>query len=104
MISDLNQRATIEQVSRTPDGEGGASEAWTTLAVVWAKLEPVSATDSLGPDALESRVKHKLTLRRLASIAAGMRARIASRVFLIHAVFDKGPQEPLTTLLCEEQL
>jgi len=102
MISDLNQRCTIEQPVRTPDGAGGAIESWTTLAVVWAKLAPITAADTFGPHALESRAKHKLTLRRLASAAAGMRARIGARTFAIHGVLDTGPQAPLMTLAVEE--
>ncbi len=102
MIGTLNQRCTIEQPIRTPDGAGGATEAWTTLAVVWANLTPLSATESVVAGALQSRARHKLTLRRLASAAAGMRARIGARTFAIKGVLDEGPRAPLTTLLMEE--
>jgi SPP1 family predicted phage head-tail adaptor len=102
MIANLNQRATIEQPVRTSDGAGGASESWSTLAVVWAKLEPVTSTDRFAAAALEAKSRYKLTLRRLASAAAGMRAVIGSRTFAINGVLDAGPGAPLMTLLCEE--
>ena len=103
MISTLNQRCTIEQPVRTPDGAGGATQSWSTLAVVWARLEPLTATDRVAAVALQSTARHKLTLRRLASAAAGMRAAIGSRFFAIKGVLDEGPRATLMTLLVEEQ-
>ena len=103
MINSLNQRAIIEAPVRVPDGAGGGTESWSTLAIVWAGLVPLTAADKFGPDALESRVKHKLTIRRLASIGAGMRAAIGSRLFAIRGVLDEGPRASLMTLLVEEQ-
>jgi SPP1 family predicted phage head-tail adaptor len=102
MIGKLNQRGLIEAKVQTPDGGGGFSESWETAATVWLSLEPVSGADTFGPDATESRVHHKITLRRIAGVAAGNRVTVGARHFAVHDVLDSGLPDPLMTLLCEE--
>jgi len=102
MIGKLNQRGLIEAKALTPDGGGGFSESWETVTSAWLSLEPLSGTDGFGPDANESRVRHKIVLRRLAGIEAGNRITVGARHFAVRTVLDQGPREPLITLLCEE--
>jgi SPP1 family predicted phage head-tail adaptor len=102
MIGNLNQRAMLLANTITPDGGGGFSDDWEAFASVWVAVEPISGTDAFGPDRLEARVRHKLTLRRRNDVAAGQRVQVGARLFRIHTVLDEGPQAPLMTLLCEE--
>ncbi len=102
MISNLNQRASLLANTLTPDGGGGFTDDWESFAAVWVAVEPICGSDAFGPDRLEARVRHRLTLRRRGDIAAGQRVQIGSRLFRIHTVLDEGPQAPLITLLCEE--
>ncbi len=102
MLSTLDQRAALQAKTLTPDGGGGFSESWETFAVVWVKVAPASAADSFGPDALESRARHKVTLRRRTDVAAGQRLAVGSRTFKVHGILDEGPRAPFITLLCEE--
>ncbi|MEI9932789.1 MAG: phage head closure protein [Rhizomicrobium sp.] len=102
MIGSLNQRAMLLANTLTPDGGGGFSDDWEAFATVWIAVEPLGGTDTFGPDRLEARVRHRLTLRRRSDIAAGQRAQIGARLFRIHAVLDAGPQSAMMTLLCEE--
>jgi len=101
-IGSLNQRALLLANTLTPDGGGGFSDNWEAFASVWVAVEPIGGTDAFGPDRLEARVRHKLTLRRRTDMAAGQRAQIGARLFRIHTVIDEGPQAALMTLLCEE--
>jgi SPP1 family predicted phage head-tail adaptor len=102
MISNLNQRANILGATLTPDGGGGYSESWNAIATVWCKVEPQSGDDVFGPDAVEQRARHRVTIRRLPSVAAGQRVAIGSRTLRIHGVLDEGLQGQLMILLCEE--
>jgi len=102
MIGSLNQRALLLANTLTPDGGGGFSDDWEAFASVWVAVEPIGGSDAFGPDRLEARVRHKLTLRRRTDMAAGQRAQIGARLFRIHTVIDEGPQAALMTLLCEE--
>ncbi|HEY8698476.1 MAG TPA: phage head closure protein [Rhizomicrobium sp.] len=102
MLSSLNQRGVIEAQTLTPDGAGGYSASWTTVANAWVSLEPMSGAEMFGPDASESRVRHRIVLRRLDGIAAGMRVKIGARAFLIRALLDDGPQSQFLRLMTEE--
>jgi SPP1 family predicted phage head-tail adaptor len=102
MIGTLNQRASVLARTMTPDGGGGFSESWNAIAMLWVRVEPLSGGDVFGPDAVESRVRFRITIRRNANVAAGQRIAIGARTFRIHAVLDEGPNAPLMTLLCEE--
>jgi len=102
MLSTLDQRAALQVNTLTPDGGGGFTETWETVAMVWVKIAPASAADTFGPDALESRARHRVTLRRRTDIAAGQRLAVAARTFKIHGLLDEGPRAPFITLLCEE--
>jgi len=102
MLCSLNQRATLEAMTLVPDGGGGYSESWQSFASVWVGVTPLSAADTALADMLQSKVRHRVALRRRSDIAAGQRVVTASRRFKIHAVLDKGPADPLLQLLCEE--
>lgn len=102
MLGTLNQRASVLARTLTPDGGGGYSESWDVVATVWAKLEPVSGADRYTADKLESRARHKLTLRRSTAFAAGQRVQIGTRLFAVRALLDDGAADPLMVLLIEE--
>ena len=102
MLSTLTQRATLLARTLVPDGGGGFSESWDGFALVWIALEPRDATDTVTADRLESRVRHRITLRRRTDLAAGQRVQVGTRLFRVHAVIDEGPRAQAVTLACEE--
>ena len=102
MIGELNQRALLQAKVLTPDGGGGYAESWQSFASAWVSVLPLGANDNFGPDALEARARHRVTLRRRGDLAAGQRVVIGARCFKVHALLDEGPRAPLLTLLCEE--
>jgi SPP1 family predicted phage head-tail adaptor len=102
MLSTLTQRATLLARTLTPDGGGGFAESWDAVATVWIRLEPLGATDTPSAGHLESRIRHRITLRRRADLAAGQRIAVAGRTLRIHAVLDGGPRDAFVTLTAEE--
>src|SRR5256885_16414134 len=102
MLSQLNRRVVLEAQTLNPDGGGGYSASWDTIATVWAAIEPLSGADVFGPDASEARVKYRITIRRRSDVPAGMRVNDGGRLFAIHAVLDDGPQSQFLTLLTEK--
>jgi len=102
VIGELDQRASLQAKVLTPDGGGGYAESWQTFASVWVSVSPVGGSDTFGPDALESRVRHRLALRRRGDLAAGQRVLVGARSFKVHALLDEGPRAETVTLLCEE--
>ena len=102
MLSTLNRRVTLEAQALAPDGGGGFTASWSTLATVWAAIEPISGADVFGPDASEARVKYRIIIRRRTDVIAGMRVNANGTVFTIHSVMDDGPQAQFLTLTTEE--
>jgi SPP1 family predicted phage head-tail adaptor len=102
MLSTLTQRARLLARVLTPDGGGGFGESWSMFATVWIALTPLAATDTLGAAHLESRVRHRITLRRRGDLAAGQRVAVGQRTFRVHGVVDEGPRAAFITLQCEE--
>jgi SPP1 family predicted phage head-tail adaptor len=102
MISNLNQRAALQALTRVSDGGGGFSESWTSFASAWIALAPLSGGDVFGPERNESKARYRVTLRRRGDVSAGQRVIVGPRTFSITAVLDPGPQSQLMTLDAEE--
>ncbi|HXC56104.1 MAG TPA: phage head closure protein [Rhizomicrobium sp.] len=102
MLSELNQRATLLALTLAPDGGGGFAESWTAFATVWIGIEALSATDTANADHLESRVRHRIVLRRRSDLAAGQRLQVGARLFRLHGVLDPGSHASYLILQCEE--
>jgi SPP1 family predicted phage head-tail adaptor len=101
-IGSARQRVTLEAKVLTPDGGGGYAETWAAYAAVWGALEPVSGREPAEAARPESRVTHRLTIRRRVDVSANHRAKLGARVFAITALLDAGSQSLWMTLLCEE--
>lgn len=102
MLSSLDQRAALQALTLTPDTGGGYAGTWQTFAVVWVAIAPVGAEDVASADAVQSRARHRLTLRRRPDVTAGQRVAAGDRLFQIHGVLDEGPRARFMTLVCEE--
>ena len=98
----LDQRATLQAMTLAPDGGGGYSESWQTVASVWVNVAPLGASDKFAADAMASRASHRILLRRRDDVVAGQRLVAGTRTFRIHAVLAESRREPHLTLLCEE--
>lgn len=100
MIGELNQRASILAQTLTPDAAGGYTEVWNTAATVWANLESLSGDEAFVAQAIRTRARYRITLRRNPAIEPARRVAIGTRTFRILDVLDDG--SPMLTLLCEE--
>ncbi|MEK9769758.1 MAG: phage head closure protein [Betaproteobacteria bacterium] len=59
----MRQKVQIQYQTRTADGGGSQSVAWTRLADVWAQIQPQSGNERFFGDQLEDRVTHIITVR-----------------------------------------
>ncbi|MBL8584237.1 MAG: phage head closure protein [Rhizobiaceae bacterium] len=88
----------LEACTPMPDGIGGHTEAWTLVATLFARVEPISATGQPGADQTIETLTHRITIRHRAGVVAGMRFRREARVFAIVSVHD--PDEGGRYLVC----
>jgi SPP1 family predicted phage head-tail adaptor len=102
-IGRLRHPLTLEAASRTSDGGGGASEAWSAVAEVWAEISPTSGTEAVDADALTGRVSHEIVFRYRSGVVPVMRLRSGTRLFEIAAVIDVEERRRWLKCLCVER-
>ena len=63
MSGRMRERVRIEREARTSDNAGGAVLTWTTVAVLWAAVEPLKGTERMQAMQMEASNLYKITLR-----------------------------------------
>ncbi|MGY6708372.1 MAG: phage head closure protein [Rhizobiaceae bacterium] len=94
----LRTELALEAATPVPDGAGGHAVNWQEVATVFARLEPLDASERFGADQRLERITHRITLRARPGLSAGMRFRRNARRFLIVTVHD--PDETGRYLVC----
>jgi SPP1 family predicted phage head-tail adaptor len=101
-ISDLDHRLVLEYARRTPDGAGGFTTTWASLADVWADIRPRGGTETLDAGGIKGHLTHDIIVRPRAEITPSRRFRCNTRLFHIHAVHALDNKGRRTVCLCEE--
>jgi len=101
-IASLRDRLTLEQAVRAPDGGGGASLTWQTVAELWAHVRPITGDERLRHDQVAGRLTHRVSIRHRPGVTPAMRFRQDARIYEIVAVLDS-PRRTHLTCLCEER-
>jgi SPP1 family predicted phage head-tail adaptor len=102
-IGNQRHSLVIEAPDETPDGIGGVVRTWSTLATVWAAIEPLSVDDVMLADKRVGLVTHRIHLRHRAELNIGHRFRLGPRLFLIRALRDPDQRGAFLECLCAEE-
>ena len=94
----LSARLELERETETPDGAGGFSGQWISVASIWADIRPLVANFVERANTATSDISHEITVRHRLDIREAMRFRKGARLFLIDALFD--PDETGRWLKC----
>jgi SPP1 family predicted phage head-tail adaptor len=97
-VGALRRRLTLEATVATPDGLGGATQAYATVAALWAQVEWMSGDERWRAGRPEQFATHRVILRWRAGIDAGQRLRDGARIYEIRAVDD--PDGSRRRLIC----
>ncbi|MBA4335118.1 MAG: head-tail adaptor protein [Methylobacterium sp.] len=87
-VGALRRRLLLEAAMTTPDGLGGTTQVYETVAAVWAQLEWIAGGERWRLGRPEQVATHRVTLRWRAGVDAGQRLRDGDRLFDIRAVAD----------------
>lgn len=85
-ISELRHRIVVEQLSNAADNQGGFTTTWTTLATIWAKVEPTKAWERAFAQKVEYQRSHVAWIRHRTDITSSMRISFDSRYFQIKGI------------------
>lgn len=80
---ELNRRLVLEEPVETVDGSGGVALTYAASVTLWAKVEPVSARNSVVADAPGTTVTHRITVRSGPNITTRHRFTEDTRVYRI---------------------
>jgi SPP1 family predicted phage head-tail adaptor len=85
----LNRRLVLEEPVETPDGSGGVTRGFQTLATLWAEVTPVSARGDIVAEARGATVTHRIVIRRNADVTTRYRFRDGTRIFAIVSIRER---------------
>ena len=100
----LRHRVELQRVSTTLDSHGDKTEAWTTLAEVWASIEPLSGREFLMASQTMSDVTVRIKVRGRPDISLTPKDRVkaGARTFDIRHIVDWGGRGVEWHLMCTE--
>jgi len=98
----LRHRVQIEADTPTRASDGGDVEAWSTVATVWAGIEPLSGREYFTAQQTQSQVTHKITVRYFRGLTAAHRIKYGSRTFQIEGVRNMGERNAKMELMAKE--
>ena len=99
----LRLRLTLEHATATPDGAGGSTLAWSTVATVSAEVTPIRADERAVGEGLSDLTLHRVVIRKRSDVFGGDRLRLGERIFRIRSVADPDEDGRYLVLTCEEE-
>jgi len=102
-IGELRHQLVFQTPSDTPDGAGGASRTWNTVATLWAAISSASVSERRISEHLDGVVTHVITLRYRTDISGGQRFLSGARIFRILAAFDPDERRRFIQCRVEEE-
>ena len=105
----LNRRITFQSRSTARDAEGGQSQVWSPVAVVWAAIEPSAGKELLAAQAMNLDQPSTITVRWQAALAdpktvCAMRIVYGTRIFNIHSAMNQEERNRVLVLIASEGL
>jgi SPP1 family predicted phage head-tail adaptor len=91
-IGELSERLGLERKTRTPDGAGGASVAWTEYAEVWALVRPMSGRERAHAAREEANALYLVVIRYRDDVLDADRLAWRGRHLNIRFRKDRGPR------------
>lgn len=102
----MRHRITIQERSKTSDGYGGASHAWSAGSTVWSAIQHKSLAGSVGPGgqiADRSQIDFIIRQEAFAAVRQGDRIQYDGRTFLIDAVQNEDERGRFLRIVTTEQ-
>jgi SPP1 family predicted phage head-tail adaptor len=100
---DLNKLVDIQAQTKTPDGMGNFTTAWTTLASnVAAAIWDATSNERNQANATTLIITHRVRIRHRSILRSSWRLKFGNRYFAIVSVVNPGEKNEYLDLYCKE--
>lgn len=100
---ELRHRVRVEKATESRDSTyGNVTIAWTTFAVVWASVEPLTGKETLTNDQVGADITHRVRMRYLAGITPKMRIVFRERALNIVSIANLLERNIEMEIMCGE--
>lgn len=101
-IGTRRLRVILHEPIEVPDELGGVNRSYQARAELWARLEPLTATERAEAAQPGEAMTHRLTLRWRGDITGAMRFTAGARVFDVRGQYDPDGRRRDLVCLVEE--
>jgi SPP1 family predicted phage head-tail adaptor len=98
----LNRRVIIQSLSTTQDAYGQPISTMTTVATVWAAVEPLSGRALFAAKQAQSEISVKITIRYRTDVTTAMSIVYLTHTYQIDAIIDFEARHESLELMCME--
>lgn len=102
-IGDLRHRVLFQKPVKTKDSHHGRVVTWSDVAVVWAKVEPVSGREYYYAHQLKNAISHRIVIRRRDDVTAEMRIVFEERIMRIESIINLLERGRFMEIRCIEE-
>lgn len=99
----LNRRLVLEAPVETPDGAGGVTRSYESVATLWAAVTPLSSREQTDAVQRGVAITHRIRLRFSADITSRHRFRDGDRIFRIVSLRDRDGRRRFLQIEAEER-
>jgi len=103
-IGELNRRLTLQAPVEDADGAGGSTRSYTSVATLWAKVDPVSARYDMVAAATGATVTHRIVIRSGPDVTVRHRLTEGERVYRVVSVRDEDSSRRFRVIHAEERM
>lgn len=98
----LRHRVTIQNAVEARNAYGEAIKTWSTVATVYASVEPIRGREMFDAEQVQSEVTHRVRLRYRPGLTSQMRLLFNGRMFEIQTVINVNERNREVQLMCKE--
>lgn len=102
LAGPMRQRIRLEEPVLTPDGLGGFTRNWQTVATVWAEIVYGGGDERMAAGQWTAQTTHRIRLRWRDGVTAQMRVVFGTRIFAIRAIVERDGKRRGLELMVEE--
>lgn len=98
----MNRRVSVTKKMRSPDGHGGWKYTDSPVGIVWASIQPVSATERVRFGNIASEADTAIYMRYPAPVNANCTILLGSREFSVRGVVEPIDRKKYVVILATE--